>query len=111
MENPAGLTTSPTVLVVDDEKQNRDLLTELLKHDCRVILAKNGTQAIDRAHELQPDLILLDVMMPDINGHLVIQSLKHDDATRQIPVIFISALDSPEDEERGLDLGAVDYIT
>jgi diguanylate cyclase (GGDEF)-like protein len=111
MENPAGLTPSPTVLVVDDEKQNRDLLTELLKHDCRVILAKNGAQAIDRAHELQPDLILLDVMMPDINGHLVIQSLKHDDATRQIPVIFISALDSPEDEERGLDLGAVDYIT
>ncbi len=111
MENPAGLTPSPTVLVVDDEKQNRDLLAELLKHDCRVILAKNGTQAIDRAHELQPDLILLDVMMPDINGHQVIQSLKHDDATRQIPVIFISALDSPEDEERGLDLGAVDYIT
>ena len=62
------------MLVVDDEKQNRDLLTELLKHDCRVILAKNGAQAIDRAHELQPDLILLDVMMPDINGHLVIQS-------------------------------------
>jgi diguanylate cyclase (GGDEF)-like protein len=111
MENPAGLTPSPTVLVVDDEKQNRDLLTELLKHDCRVILAKNGTQAIERANELQPDLILLDVMMPDMNGHQVIQTLKHDDATRQIPVIFVSALDSPEDEEHGLDLGAVDYIT
>ncbi|MDE2440378.1 MAG: diguanylate cyclase [Betaproteobacteria bacterium] len=105
------MTPTPTVLVVDDEKPNRDMLAELLKHDCRVILAKNGTQAIDRAHELQPDLILLDVLMPDTSGHQVIQSLKHDDATRQIPVIFISALDSPEDEEHGLDLGAVDYIT
>ena len=111
MEIPAGLTPLPTVLVVDDEKPNRDLLAELLKHDCRVILAKNGTQAIDRAHELQPDLILLDVLMPDMSGHQVIQALKHDDATRHIPVIFVSALDSPEDEERGLDLGAVDYIT
>lgn len=111
MENQAGLTPAPTVLVVDDEKQNRDLLAELLKHDCRVILAKNGAQAIDRAHELQPDLILLDVVMPEMSGHQVIQALKHDDSTRQIPVIFISALDSPEDEEHGLDLGAVDYIT
>ena len=111
MEKPAGLTPLPTVLVVDDEKPNRDLLVELLKHDCRVILAKNGTQALDRAHEMQPDLILLDVLMPDMSGYQVIQTLKHDDATRQIPVIFISALDAPEDEERGLDLGAVDYIT
>lgn len=110
MERPAGLTPIPTVLVVDDEKQNRDLLAELLKNDCRVILAKNGMQALDRAQELQPDLILLDVLMPDMSGHQVIQRLKHDDATRQIPVIFISALDTPEDEERGLDLGAVDYI-
>ncbi|RIX47682.1 MAG: diguanylate cyclase [Rhodocyclales bacterium GT-UBC] len=100
-----------TVLVVDDEKQNRTLLAELLVDDCRIALAKNGAQALERAHELQPDLILLDVMMPDINGYDVIQALKADDATRQIPVIFISALDSTADEERGLDLGAVDYIT
>jgi diguanylate cyclase (GGDEF)-like protein len=100
-----------TVLVVDDEKQNRTLLAELLIDDCRIALAKNGAQALERAHELQPDLILLDVMMPDINGYDVIQALKSDDATRHIPVIFISALDSTADEERGLDLGAVDYIT
>lgn len=111
MEKPVAPPQLPKVLVVDDEKQNRDLLAELLRNDCRVILAKNGIQAIERAHELQPDLILLDVMMPDMNGHQAIQALKHDDATRQIPVIFISALDSPEDEEHGLDLGAVDYIT
>ena len=100
-----------TVLVVDDEKQNRSLMAELLTDDCRVILAKNGIQALERAQELKPDLILLDVLMPEMSGYQVIQALKHDDSTRQIPVIFISALDSPADEERGLDLGAVDYIT
>jgi diguanylate cyclase (GGDEF)-like protein len=100
-----------TVLVVDDEKQNRELLTELLKDDCKIILAKNGMQALERAQELQPDLILLDVLMPEMDGLEVIQRLKADDLTRHIPVIFVSALDSPDDEERGLDLGAVDYIT
>lgn len=100
-----------TVLVVDDEKQNRNLLAELLKDDCRVILAKNGDQALERTHEQKPDLILLDVLMPEMSGYQVIQTLKKDDETRHIPIIFISALDSPADEERGLDLGAVDYIT
>lgn len=100
-----------SVLVVDDEKQNRSLLAELLADECRVILAKNGQQALERAREQSPDLILLDVMMPEMNGYQVIQALQQDDATRQIPVIFISALDAPADEERGLDLGAVDYIT
>ena len=100
-----------TVLVVDDEKSNRDRLTELLQPECRIILAKNGQQALERVAGQQPDLILLDVMMPDMDGHQVIQILKHDDNTRKTPVIFISALDSPADEERGLDLGAVDYIT
>lgn len=105
------MNATQTVLVVDDEKQNRMLLAELIKDDCRVILAKNGQQAIERAREQHPDLILLDVMMPEMTGHVVIQALKQDDETRRIPVIFISALDSPADEERGLDLGAVDYIT
>jgi diguanylate cyclase (GGDEF)-like protein len=107
----SGMSPVHTVLVVDDEKQNRELLTELLKDDCKIILAKNGMQALERAHELQPDLILLDVMMPEMDGHEVIQRLKTDDTTRHIPVIFVSALDSPDDEEHGLDLGAVDYIT
>jgi diguanylate cyclase (GGDEF)-like protein len=104
------MTAPQCVLVVDDEKQNRDLLTELLHEECRVILAKNSAQALERAGEQQPDLILLDVLMPEMNGFEVIQRLKNDDRTRHIPVIFISALDSPSDEERGLDLGAVDYI-
>jgi diguanylate cyclase (GGDEF)-like protein len=100
-----------SVLVVDDEKQNRTLLAELLASECRVILARNGIQALERAREQAPDLILLDVMMPEMSGYQVIQALQQDDATRQIPVIIISALDAPADEERGLDLGAVDYIT
>lgn len=100
-----------TLLIVDDEKQNRTLLTELLKDEYHLILAKNGIQALDRAIEHRPDLILLDVLMPEMDGHAVIQSLKNDDRTKEIPVIFVSALDSTESEERGLELGAVDYIS
>lgn len=98
------------LLIVDDDKQNRLLLSELLQDDHRVILAKNGLQALDRAREHQPDLILLDVLMPEMDGYAVIRALKHDDATRHIPVIFVSALDSAISEELGLELGAVDYI-
>lgn len=98
------------LLIVDDEKQNRTLLTELLKDDYTIILAKNGEQALARAREHAPDLILLDVLMPGMDGYAVIRALKDDDRTRDIPVVFISALDADIDEERGLDLGAVDYI-
>lgn len=100
-----------TLLIVDDEKRNRSLLTELLQGDYRIILAKNGEQALERAREHHPDLILLDVLMPDRDGYTVIRELKNDDQTRDIPVIFITALDSAGDEERGLELGAVDYIS
>lgn len=100
-----------TLLIVDDEKQNRTLLTELLKDQYRLILAKNGTQALERAFEHRPDLILLDVLMPEMDGYAVMRALKNDERTRDIPVIFISALDSAENEELGLELGAVDYIT
>ncbi|HRK39643.1 MAG TPA: diguanylate cyclase [Burkholderiaceae bacterium] len=99
-----------TLLIVDDEKQNRTLLTELLQDDYQVILAKNGLQALEKAQAHVPDLILLDVLMPEMDGLAVIRALKSADTTRHIPVIFVSALDTPEDEERGLDLGAVDYI-
>lgn len=100
-----------TLLVVDDEKQNRALLTELLQGEHRVILAKDGKQALERARAHQPDLILLDVLMPEMDGYSVIRELKNDDQTRNIPVIFVTALDSAGDEERGLELGAVDYIS
>lgn len=100
-----------TLLIVDDERQNRLLLTELLQEDYHVILAKNGVQALEKAREHTPDLILLDVLMPDMDGFGVIKALKSADTTRHIPVVFISALDSPKDEELGLELGAVDYIS
>ena len=100
-----------TLLIVDDEKHNRALLTEVLQGENRIILAKDGRQAIERAREHRPDLILLDVLMPEMDGYAVIRALKNDDQTRNIPVIFITALDSAGDEERGLELGAVDYIS
>ena len=105
------MNTAFTLLIVDDEKRNRSLLTELLQGDYRIILAKNGEQALERAREHHPDLILLDVLMPDRDGYAVIRELKNDDQTRDIPVIFVTALDSAGDEERGLELGAVDYIS
>ena len=99
-----------TLLVVDDEKQNRLLLTELFEGEYKVIQAKNGLQALERARSHAPDLILLDVLMPEMDGMATIRALKREDATRNIPVIFITALDSPTDEEQGLNPGAVDYI-
>lgn len=99
-----------TLLVVDDEKQNRLLLTEIFHEKYRIIQAKNGQQALNLAKSRQPDLILLDVLMPEMDGLTVIKELKRSNDTRQIPVIFITALDSATDEEQGLLLGAVDYI-
>ena len=99
-----------TLLIVDDEKQNRLLLTELFQGEYRIIQAKNGLQALERARSHTPDLILLDVLMPEMDGMAVIRELKRDDNTRHIPVIFVTALDSAADEEAGLNLGAVDYI-
>ncbi len=101
----------PKILVVDDEKNNRELLTEVLKDNYRIILAKSGEMALELAGRHQPDIVLLDVVMPGMDGYQVLYSLKNRDETRHIPVIFISGLDSAEDEEKGLLLGAADYIT
>jgi len=98
------------VLVVDDDPSNRMMLADLLKPDYTVLLAKNGAQTLERAARHAPDLILLDVMMPDMDGYDVLRRLRADPHTRQIAVIFISGLDRPEDEANGLKMGAVDYI-
>jgi diguanylate cyclase (GGDEF)-like protein len=100
-----------TLLIVDDEKHNRTLLLELLKDSYQIIFAKNGRQALELAATHRPDLILLDVLMPEMDGYQTINALKADEASRDIPVIFISALDSADDEAQGLELGAADYIT
>jgi diguanylate cyclase (GGDEF)-like protein len=99
------------VLVVDDAAINRQVLADLLKTDHTVILAKSGEQALTLATRHLPDLILLDVVMPGINGYEVLRHLKSDPRTAAIAVIFITGLDTPEDEEHGLTLGASDYIT
>jgi diguanylate cyclase (GGDEF)-like protein len=99
------------VLVVDDAAINRQILADLLKTDHTVILAKSGDQALTLAAQHVPDLILLDVVMPEVNGYEVLRQLKADPRTAAIAVIFITGLDTPEDEEYGLTLGASDYIT
>ncbi len=99
------------ILVVDDERMNLNILSDLLMDDYKVILAKNGEQALERAwSDSPPDIILLDVMMPEMDGYTVLHKLKEDDRTKSIPVIFITALDSIEDEATGLEKGAMDYI-
>ena len=99
------------VLVADDDAVNREVLGELLKPEYTVLLAKNGAQALERAARHQPDLILLDVLMPDMDGYEVLRRLRADPQLEHIAVIFISGLDRPEDEATGLKMGAADYIT
>ena len=98
------------VLIVDDDALNRQVLADLLKPDYTVLLAKNGVQTLERAVRHLPDLILLDVMMPDMDGYDVLRRLRADPPTAHIAVIFISGLDRPEDEATGLKMGAADYI-
>lgn len=98
------------VLIADDDPINRQVLAELIKPEHTVLLAKNGEQALERAARHLPDLILLDVMMPDLDGYEVLRRLRADPQTAHIAVIFISGLDRPEDEANGLKMGAADYI-
>jgi putative two-component system response regulator len=102
----------PTILVVDDTPDNLSLMRELLKGDYQVQLANGGERALKLAAlSPHPDLILLDIMMPGIDGYEVCQRLKADPATRNIPVVFLTAKTEVEDEKKGLEIGAVDYIT
>jgi len=100
-----------SILVVDDEKSNIDVLNHILKDKYKLFIAKGGESAIKIARENVPDLILLDIIMPDMSGFEVLTQLKKSDLTSGIPVIFITGQDSKEDEIKGLTLGAVDYIT
>ncbi|WP_201095226.1 diguanylate cyclase [Thiocystis minor] len=104
--------TIPVVLIVDDVPTNIKLLASALRQDYRVKVASRGEDALQGARlEPQPDLILLDVMMPDMDGYEVCRRLKSDPVTEFIPVIFITARDTDEDQELGFNLGCVDYIT
>ncbi len=104
--------SQPQILIVDDNAENLSVLGELLHGPYRVRAANSGERALALARQQpRPDLILLDVMMPGMSGHEVLTRLREHDATRDVPVIFVTALNALEDEEHGLALGAVDYIT
>ena len=100
----------PSILVIDDTPGNLSLLNQLLREHYRVKLANSGPRGLELAAMAPPDLILLDIMMPDMDGYQVFQRLQSDPATRRIPVIFLTAKVGAEDEERGLAMGAVDFI-
>jgi putative two-component system response regulator len=101
----------PLILAVDDEATNLQLLRQILQDHYRLLFAKDGARALELAHQERPDLVLLDVMMPGMNGYEVCAALKADPATAAIPVIFVTALTDTDDEVEGFEAGAVDYIT
>jgi CheY-like chemotaxis protein len=103
--------TRPSILIVDDEPINIDLLVDSFECDYEVLAATDGKTALETAQRERPDLILLDVLMPGIDGYEVCRRLKGNRETQNIPVIFITALNSGADEIRGLELGARDYLT
>ena len=99
-----------SVLIVDDVKSNIDILKIMLEHDYIIYSALNGKTAIEIADNQSPDLILLDILMPGLNGFDVLKILKSSEKTKNIPVIIISGLEDAQGEEKGLDLGAADFI-
>jgi len=112
MDTVAQSDDRPLILVVDDAHENLRVLGELLRRDFRVRVANSGARALEvAALDPMPALILLDIMMPEVDGYAVLQALKQSPRTHDIPVIFVTALDADDEEERGLAMGAVDYVT
>lgn len=100
------------ILIVDDERYYIKVLADLLREDHKIMAAKTGEQTLNAVQGPNlPDLILLDIMMPGLDGYEVCKRLKADSRTAHIPVIFVTALDASDDEAKGLEIGAVDYIT
>jgi len=104
-------TKKQRILVVDDSPENLDILVSLLKNDYMVAAARNGQKALQMAQKNPPDLILLDIIMPEPDGYEVCRQLKESEATRNIPVMFITALSEALDEVRAFSIGAVDFIS
>lgn len=101
----------PRILIVDDERFNLNMLNGLLNTEYKIMVATNGEQALAAVNKGRPDLILLDINMPGMDGYEVCERLKSDPLTAELPIIFITANTSADDETRGLELGAADYIT
>jgi len=112
IEEAQGTSKVPIVLVVDDSANNLRLISGILSQECELQVALNGKRALELAvKEPVPDLILLDIMMPEMSGHEVCRRLKADPRTRHIPVLFVTAMGEEGDEAIGFELGAVDYIS
>ncbi len=101
----------PRLLLVDDEPANLQVLRHVLQEEYRLLFATDGVRALDIVRRQRPDLVLLDVMMPAMDGYAVCEAIKADPAIAEIPVIFVSALGEAGHEARGFEAGAVDYIT
>ena len=100
-----------TILVVDDLPSNIEVLSHAIGDEHEILFATGGQEALNIATAEMPDLILLDVIMPGMDGYEVCARLKSDPRTREIPVIFVTAMDQDDDEARGLSIGAIDYLT
>ena len=112
MSPPLDFTRRATILVVDDTLDNLTLMSGLLKDLYKVKIANSGEKALKAVQgDNPPDLILLDIMMPGLSGYDVCKILKEDPATRSIPIIFLTAMTATEDEKKGLEMGAADFIT
>ena len=105
------MNSNPVVLAIDDSPENLVLMSTLLKDRYKVKVANSGARGLELARSAAPDIILLDIMMPVMDGYAVCEQLKRDPATAHIPVIFLTARAESDDEKHGLELGAVDYIT
>jgi len=99
------------ILIVDDERLNINVMISILSEDYELVIAKSGEQALKRVAAQAPDLILLDISMPDMDGYTVFERIGEMTGGKRIPIIFITAMRSPEEEIKGLKMGAVDYIT
>lgn len=99
-----------SLLIVDDESSNLKYLSHILGQDYKIFSATNGESAIKKAKEYKPDLILLDILMPGLDGYQTLSEIKRTEEIKKIPVIFITGLDTAKDEEKGLSLDAADYI-
>jgi DNA-binding response OmpR family regulator len=100
-----------TILIVDDDLGSIEILSEALEGDYEILFAQNGTDALTTAYSEPVDLILLDLVLPDMSGYSVCRSIKAHPTIKTIPIVFISAMGDVEQETTGLELGAVDYIT
>ena len=99
------------VLIVDDVETNVDILVQALGPDYKLSVAMGGQQAIDAIRQSPPDLVLLDIVMPDIDGYEICRTLRRTDATRELPIMFLSSLEDVQDKARGFEVGGNDYLT